>query len=223
MLHAYGRDLSPGEIAGGLHREQVGGMWEELGRLQLDFLISRGLVPEMSLLDVGCGCLRGGVRFVEYLEPGRYFGIDVNPSLLEAGRAELRAAGLAGRLPAENLLATGEFEAWRFGVPFDMAIAQSVFTHLPGNLIRRCLIELARALAPGGRLFATFFECPETSPAALSLAHEPGGIVSYLDHDPFHYRFRDFLWLAEGLPWEVTRIGDFGHPRAQRMLLFTRK
>lgn len=223
MLHTYGRDLSSEEIAGGLHREQVGGMWEALGRLQLDFLVSQGLLPTMRLLDVGCGCLRGGVRFVEYLEPGRYFGFDVNPSLLEAGRVELAAAGLGDRLPAENLLATGEFEAWRFGVPFDMAIAQSVFTHLPANLIRRCLIELARVLPFGGRFFATFFECPEEEPAALSVTHEPGGIVSYLDHDPFHYRFRDFLWLADGLPWRVTRIGDIRHPRAQRMLLFTRQ
>lgn len=222
MLHAYGRLLSPEEIEAGLHREQVGGMWEELGRLQRDFLTASGLTPATDLLDVGCGCLRGGLPLIELLEPGRYYGIDVNPSLLAAGRRELAAAGLSGRLPAENLLATGEFEAWRFGVPFALAIAQSVFTHLPANLIRRCLIELARAMAPGGRFFATFFECPDDEAAALAVTHQPGGITSYLDRDPYHYRFGDFVWLADALPWRVARLGDWGHPRGQKMLRFTR-
>lgn len=223
MQNAYGRELSDAEIAAGVHREQVGGLWEELGRLQLDFLIARGLVPSMRLLDVGCGCLRGGVELVRFLEPGNYFGLEVNASLLKAGWHELAAAGLAGRLPPGNLLLDGEFGAARFGVPFDLAIAQSVFTHLPANLVRRCLIELARAVVPGGRFFATFFECPEGAPAALERVHEPGGITSYLDHDPYHYRFGDFLWLADALPWRVERIGGWGHPRGQRMLLFERR
>lgn len=222
MLHAYGRLLSAEEIEAGLHREQVGGMWEELGRLQLAFLTAAGLTPATDLLDVGCGCLRGGIPLIEALEPGRYYGLDVNPTLLAAGRHELAAAGLAGRLPAANLLATGEFEAWRFGVPFTLAIAQSVFTHLPANLIRRCLLELARAMPAGGRFFATYFECPDDQPAALSLTHQPGGIVSYLDRDPYHYRPGDFLWLADGLPWQVSRLGDWGHPRGQKMLRFLR-
>jgi SAM-dependent methyltransferase len=223
MQNAYGRELTDEEIAAGVHRGQVGGLWEELGRLQLDFLIARGLTPDRRVLDVGCGCLRGGVELVRYLEPGNYYGLEVNASLLKAGRAELAAAGLAGKLPPGNLLHDGEFGAWRFGVPFGLAIAQSVFTHLPANLVRRCLIELARAVAPGGHFFATYFECPEEAPAALEVAHTPGGVTSYLDRDPYHYRCRDFLWLADALPWRVERVGDWGHPRGQRMLLFERR
>ena len=69
--NVYGRQLTPEEIAAGLHREMVGGMWEEMGRLQLEFLQREGLTPEATLLDVGCGCLRAGVHFVRFLEPGR--------------------------------------------------------------------------------------------------------------------------------------------------------
>ena len=66
-------------------RQEVGGLWDQVGRLQLDFLRGRGLEPEARLLDVGCGCLRGGVHLVEYLSPGRYYGIDISPALLEVG------------------------------------------------------------------------------------------------------------------------------------------
>ncbi|HXU44243.1 MAG TPA: class I SAM-dependent methyltransferase [Thermoanaerobaculia bacterium] len=223
VYNSYAGGLSEEEIAAGFHRELVGGLWDEMGRLQLDYLIAEGLRPEMRLLDVGCGCLRGGLWFIPYLEPGHYYGIDVNAALLDVGYdLELQRAGLGERLPRANLLATGSFEASRFGVPFDFALAQSVFTHLPANFIRRCLIEVARAMPPGGRFYATFFECPADRPDALELRHEPGGIASYLDSDPYHYRWRDLEWLAEGLPWRSEHVGDWGHPRAQRMARFVR-
>jgi SAM-dependent methyltransferase len=223
-FNAYAGGLSEEQIAEGWHRTWIGGLWEEMGRFQLDYLVSEGLLPSMNLLDVGCGCLRAGVHFIPYLEPGRYFGIDVSAPLLDVGYdVELAAVGLQERLPRENLLANGSFEAWRFGTPFDMALAQSVFTHLPANFIRRCLIELAKAMAPGGRFYATYFECPDLPADAIELHHEPGGIVSYLDRDPYHYRARDLDWLADGLPWKVEHVGDWGHPRAQRMVRFVRR
>jgi len=75
------------EILSGAHRAWVGGMWDELGQLQLDFMMQNGLQPSHNLLDVGCGSMRGGVRFVEYLDVGNYCGIDINESLISAGGA----------------------------------------------------------------------------------------------------------------------------------------
>jgi SAM-dependent methyltransferase len=216
--NVYGRELSAAEIAAGRHRELAGGLWDELGRLQFEYLRAEGLAPRHRLLDVGCGCLRGGVHFARYLEQGHYYGLDVNASLLAAGyEIELPAAGLAGRVPREHLLVTGRFEAWRFGVTFDFALAQSLFTHLPPAWIRTCLGELARVTAPGARFYATFFEAPPGPPQG-SLRHLPGEIVSYAERDPFHYRHSDLAACAEGLPWRLEHVGDWGHPRAQRML-----
>ena len=222
--NAYAGGLSAEQIAAGWHRTWIGGLWEEMGRFQFDYLVAEGLTPRMNLLDVGCGCLRAGVHLIPYLEAGRYYGIDVSAPMLAAGYdVELAAVGLQDRLPRKNLLANGSFEAWRFGTPFDLALAQSVFTHLPANFIRRALIELARAMPPGGRFYATYFECPEERPDALTLDHQPGGIVSYLDRAPYHYRRRDLDWLADGLPWRVEHVGDWGHPRAQKMVRFVRR
>lgn len=219
--NVYWRDLTPEEIAAGVHREMVGGMWEELGRLQLEFLQRQGLTPQSTLLDVGCGCLRAGIHFVRFLEPGRYYGVDANASLIRAGlEQELPRAGLAGRLAPDHLLVNGAFEAFRFGVTFDYVLAQSVFTHLPVAQIGAALRALAPCVRPGGRFYATFFEA--RAPLPESLLHEHGGITSFRDHDPFHYRFRDLAGLCAGLPWNPVYLGSWGHPRDQRMIRFER-
>jgi SAM-dependent methyltransferase len=210
-------------VSKGRHRDLVGGLWNEVGTLQLDFLRARGLAPRHKLLDVGCGALRGGVHFAGYLDPGNYFGVDISQELLDAGYdIELAAAGLQDRVPRQNLLCTGEFDVSAFGERFDVALAQSLFTHLSLNRIRQCLERLAPMMTPGGVFYATFFERPEGRPASEAIRHEPGGIVTFGERDPYHYSVADFEHAARNLPWLVSRIGDWGHPRAQRMLAFTR-
>lgn len=205
------------------HRHDVGGLWSKVGKLQLDFLVGRGLRPGSKLIDIGCGCLRGGLHFIRYLDEGNYYGIDINGRLLDAGYKKELGAGLKRKLPRKNLLAEGRFNTSRFGVEFDFALAHSVFPHLPLNHIRLCLTEAARCLRPGGEFYATFFECPAGRPIELDITHRPGRITTYPDIDPFHYRARDFLWCVEGLPLKMSYIGEWGHPRAQKMLCFKKK
>jgi SAM-dependent methyltransferase len=221
--NVYGRQLSAAEIAAGEHRHLVGGLWDEAGPRQLEFLAAQGLRPGMRLLDLGCGCLRGGIHLVRFLDHGNYYGIDVNASLLAAGRLELEAAGLGDRLPSTHLLCSDGLEGGRFGVDFDVVLAHSLFTHLPAAWLRRYLSEAVGHVAAGGRVFVTYFEWPEAWPAAEPLEHRPGGIVSFADRDPFHYRVEDLRAGAAGLPWELEVIGEWGHPRDQRMACFTRQ
>jgi ubiquinone/menaquinone biosynthesis C-methylase UbiE len=223
LPNKYDRQLSAEEISTGEHREFVGGLWEHLGALQLGFLVGRGLRPSMRLLDLGCGCLRGGIHFVRYLDPGNYFGMDVNESLLVAGWNELEEAGLRDRLPQGNLLANGSFEAWRFGVDFDFVLAQSVFTHLPTDWLRDCLGELARCMKSGGQFYTTYFECPADWPVGQPHTYAPHGGTTYPDHDPFHYRIDDLRRCAEGLPWRLEVLGGWGHPRGQHLALYVRE
>jgi hypothetical protein len=88
------------------HREYVGGLWDEMGELQFDFLVEQGLMPSDVLLDVGCGSLRGGVHFIRYLEPGNYLGMEKEQELLQLGvKSELGMESLQARRP--ELLASG--------------------------------------------------------------------------------------------------------------------
>jgi SAM-dependent methyltransferase len=214
----YGEQLTNSEIRSGAHREFVGGMWDEIGALQFEFLQEQGLTPEHRMVDIGCGCLRGGVHFVPYLQKGHYCGIDLNASLIEAGRKEL-LKNPANKDKEPDLRVTDRFDLAQFGVKFDYALAVSVFTHLYTNHIGRCLVEVKNALAPGGKFFATFFAAPR--PMHLeAISHMPGQIITQFDRDPFHYSFIEMETLARFAGLSVKLVIDWRHPRDQRMLCF---
>jgi SAM-dependent methyltransferase len=220
-INNYGCTLTDHEMAQGRHRQLVGGQWEVIGALQFDYLVSQGLEPQHRLLDVGCGAMRGGIHFAAYLEPAHYFGIDVNGDLLEAARrVEIPAAGLAGRMPPENLRASERFEA-PFDVAFDYALAVSLFTHLPLNHVRLCLYQIAQVMRPGGRFFATFFPVAEDSPYDVRQRHVVA--TTQAERDPFHYRPSEMEWAASVADWDFRYIGDWSHPRGQHMAEFRKK
>ena len=208
----------------GSHRGKVGGLWDEIGQLQFDFLVRQGLQPHHSLLDVGCGSLRGGVHFIRYLEPGHYVGIDRDAALLAAGRdVELDAATLGAKQPL--LVEMRDFQFGTLGRAYDYALAQSVFTHLPLNQIMRCLVNMGQVLNPDGRFFATFFENPHGR-AHVEPINRPNqvgrAITTFYDADPFHYTFETMAWASEGTGLRAEHLGDWQHPRGQRMLMFHR-
>jgi SAM-dependent methyltransferase len=213
-VNTYHRNLSDSEIAAGVHREFVGGLWEQIGRIQFEFMLARGLQPAHTLVDIGCGALRGGVHLIRYLEPGHYCGLDINSSLVRAGQKEVEDAGLAGKSP--TLLVDGQFELSRFGRSFDYGISVSLFTHLYLNHIGRCFAEMRKVMAPASRFFCTFFEAPAAVHLS-SILHVPGGVTTHYDSDPFHYAFEEISVLASRCGLAATLIGEWNHPRDQRM------
>lgn len=209
-------------VAAGHHRDIVGGMWDQIGQLQFEFLVGAGLQPHHCLLDVGCGSFRGGVHFARYLNTGNYHGLDINHSLIDAGYVEEFAPlGLDKKVPRANLVSNDRFDFSPFARRFDFALALSLFTHLPLNNIRTCLEQLTSCLQPRGRFFATVFEAPAEWPTHISRTHDIGGVVTFGDRDPYHYRPEDIAYIASSAGWVSRWIGDFSHPRNQMMVEFT--
>lgn len=215
--------LVAGRVKAGAHREVIGGMWDVIGRLQFEFLLARGLQPEHRLVDIGCGALRGGVHFVRHLRPGHYYGLDNNQSLLDAGYGiELAQAGLQDRLPRGNLFCNADFQLPVEDGFFDVGIAQSVFSHMSFNSIRRCLATIAPKFRAGGMFYATFFSLPDGVPGIDGHAQGEGGVVTFGHQDPYHYRVDDIVQAAVVAPWRAQYIGTWGHPRSQVMMAFER-
>ena len=208
----------PKASAPGRHRRIVGGMWDEIGRLQLEFLKEVGLLPQHRVLDIGCGCLRGGVKIIRYLEPDHYFGIDADKELLRAGyETELELAGLTDRLPRRNLYCSRRFRHERLPQgTIDYGICAAVMTHLPFVDLRLCLTNAADYFRAGGKLFVSFFEHNEDTEAPDPAALKPGAGGAY------HYRAADMIAAADGTPWRARYIGEWNHPRAQRMVEYER-
>ena len=215
----YDQQTIKAAIERGAHRDVIGGMWDEIGSLQMDFLKANGLMPEHKLLDIGCGSLRLGVRAAEFLEPGNYWGTDLSSALLDAGyEKEICPAGLSARLPRAQLVTDEDFKF--VGVParIDFAVAQSVFTHLTFNHLRLCLANLARHVTSPCNFFFTVFTPPDDLPVTDSHQQPRGGILTHPHRDPYHYAVADLYHAAAGTPWSVEFIGDWGHPRNQMMV-----
>lgn len=222
-INQYGEQLSEQEILEGRHREFVGGLWDSIGLYQLNILTKLGLLPEMKLLDIGCGCLRGGIHAIRYLNKGNYFGVDSNASLLYAGyHTELKSAGLQDKLPISNLVKEENFDFSLIPTMFQFAIAFSLFTHLPLNHIKLCLTKLAPKLEPNCAFVATYFRCPTDSAWGACMISSQGEVKTWPHRDPYHYKISDFFWCIENLPWVLEDIGDLSHPRGQQFLLFRR-
>lgn len=215
--HYYNLKLTEKDIQQGIHRSQVGGEWKEMGKLQHTFMKEQGLKPQHELLDVGCGSLRGGIYFINYLNEGKYSGIDLNPSLIKAGQVELQKANLIHKKP--SLIANDRFHLEHFRKKFDYAIAQSVFTHLPINVIQRCLINIEKVLNPGGKFYATFFESTNKFNDE-SIKQGDSGVITHLDRDPYHYHISLFDYLIKDSTLRLEYIGNWHHPRNQKMICF---
>lgn len=219
-VNPYHVQLSAENIEQQAHRDAVGGLWDELGNLQLDFLQQRGLQPTHTLLDMGCGSLRGGVKFVDYLNSNHYFGVDINQSLLDAGLIELEKAGLHDK--KVKLANSNCFDASQFAVKFDYAIAISLFTHLSVNFIVQCLERIKQVLSQDGKFYASFFVVNSKQDFFSSVIQQPGNIKTSHYTDPYHYDLAIIQWMADYAGLKLEYIGDWEHPRNQKMCCFSK-
>lgn len=216
-----GRDFTEEDIAKGAHRRFVGGRWGDGGQLQLEFLKRKGLLPSHTFLDVGCGPFRAGRHMVDYLDAGRYYGIDANRSLIQSGYDCELTDEQRQKLPIANLRANDRFNT-DFGVQFDFAIAQSVFTHVSLNHIRLCLYRLGRVMRPGGVFYASFNAQPETTPLDHVYNRVEGGRSYLNEQNVFWYHRSDLLWASQFGQWAFKSEGDYGSPHGQQMVSFTK-
>ena len=215
-------------VVNGNHRSMVGGasMWETIGLLQLRFMVDAGLTSSHTLLDLGAGSLRGGHHFIAYLDAARYYAIDINRHLLEAGYTHELNDMLRAKLPLSHLIYTPNYEAahWGAGV-FDFALSVSLWSHLPLSELRRCLVALTPGMKRSGEgvYFTSFFKCENVNECSQPLQHARGGVISFPDRDPFHHSVESLRRLAEELDDAVRfeLVGDWNHPRGQVMASFT--
>lgn len=122
------------------------------------------------MLDVGCGTGTLAIEVQQRVgETGRAYGID--PGTQQIARARSKAA--RRNLPA--VFQIGVIEHLNFpDQTFDVVLSTFMMHHLPDNLKRLGLSEVARVLKPGGRLVIADFKRPEERENSPGRAMEIG-------------------------------------------------
>jgi SAM-dependent methyltransferase len=156
--------------------------WLALGKMQFDYLVSHGLAPGDRMLEIGCGNLRAGWRFIDYLETGHYYGIDISPDILIAAQRTLADRGLQAKLPHLTPVRDLTF-GFLPDAAFTVVHAHSVFSHSPIEVIDECLAHVGRILAPGGFFDFTF--------------DRTEGAEHHVLREDFYYRTETLVGLAE--------------------------
>ncbi|MEV7871778.1 methyltransferase [Streptomyces sp. NPDC088124] len=168
--------------------------WLALGTMQFDYLIGHGLRPEHRMLEIGCGNLRAGWRFISHLEPAHYYGIDISPDILAAAQNTLVDRGLQDRLPTLTPVRDLKL-AFLPDARFDVVHAHSVFSHSPLPVIEECLANVGRVLAPGGWFDFTFDRTEGTEHQVL--------------REDFYYRTETLIALAEKYGLSARFMADW--------------
>jgi SAM-dependent methyltransferase len=139
------------------HRHELVGpaeLWQQKREFQIRFLTTAGgLRPEHSFCDIGSGTLRGGIPVIEYLEPARYYGLEVRADVVEQARRELAESHLEHKDPV-LLCVDPDLSTLSLGRSFDRMWAFSVLIHMTDEILSQCLSFVARHLAPDGVFFA---------------------------------------------------------------------
>ena len=141
------------------HRARVGPahLFDIIGAQQFCVLTGLGLREYHRLLDVGCGCLRGGRFFIPYLGRGNYVGLEPERELLDAGIALEVGRGVVYHKRAEFRY-FDDFRLSRLFRKFDFVLAQSILTHAGRDIAATLFDETYKVLVDGGQFVGTFFQ-----------------------------------------------------------------
>jgi SAM-dependent methyltransferase len=177
--------------------------WLALGKLQFDYAVSHGLKPEMRMLEIGCGNLRAGRLFIEYLEPGNYYGVDISPDILLAALDTVADQGIAAKLPHLTLIHDLKLQ-FLPDAAFDFVHAHSVFSHSPIEVIDECFANIGRVMAADGFFDFTFDRTEGSEHQVL--------------HEDFYYRTQTLIELAAKHGLDATFMDDWestGHDQSK--------
>ncbi len=131
------------------------GDFEAVGRLQLIMLLKEGLYPFSKVLDVGCGCLRGGYWLVHFLNKGCYYGIEPNRRMLQEGITHiLTEETLCEKNP--HFSSNSDFDFSVFHEKFDFVLARSVWTHASKLQIEKMLDEFLENTVSTGVFLSSY-------------------------------------------------------------------
>lgn len=126
--------------------------WKMKRAFQIRFLKEQGLRPDQTLVEIGCGTLRGGIPLIEYLDSGNYLGIEVREEVLIEAQRELEDCNLTHKKP--QLIVCDDLSALDLKRPVDVIWAFSVLIHMQDPVLHQALDFVSKHLKDSGVFYA---------------------------------------------------------------------
>ncbi len=164
-------------------------------RLRRETVALAQIGPGERVLEVGCGTGDVALAASRLAGPtGAVHGIDPAPEMIAAARQKAARAGQ----PANFRI--GVIEALDFpDASVDVVLSSLMMHHLPADLKRRGLAEIARVLRPGGRLLIVDMRRPTTyAGRALATLMLHGSAPESIENLPELLRAAGFTQLRSG-------------------------
>jgi SAM-dependent methyltransferase len=181
--------------------------WRRIGRLQFDYLKAHGLQPQRRMLEIGCGNLRAGWRFIDYLDAGNYYGVDISAEVIIAAQRTIVARELTGKSPYLMIVDDMRF-AFLPERSFDVIHAHSVFSHCPLPVIEECFANVGRLMKPDAFFDFTFYRTTGAEYGRL--------------REEFHYRAETLIAAAQRHGFGARLMDDWEGQHVQSKLRLTR-
>ena len=141
------------------NEEFLGGppeLFDLVGREQLIVLLEHGLTFSSYVLDIGCGCLRGGRWIIPLLDGGHYCGIEPQSGMVSRGLQQfIDPDVVASKDPKFDY--NDRFDFSVFGRKFTHFIARSIWSHASKPQIELMLDGVAAWGEPNSVLLASFY------------------------------------------------------------------
>jgi ubiquinone/menaquinone biosynthesis C-methylase UbiE len=159
-----------------------------------------GIQPAERVLEVGCGTGDVAIAARDYVgTEGAVYGIDPSPEMIAFAREK------AARAQRPVDFQVGVIEALAFpDASFDVVLSSLMMHHLPNDLKRRGLAEIARVLKPDGRLLIVDFKRPTTRLARV--------MTTMLWHGGLREGVQDLAPLLHEAGFSQVRTGDMPLP-----------
>lgn len=180
-------------------------------RLRRETVALAQIGPGERVLEVGCGTGDVALAAARQAGPaGAVYGIDPAPEMIAVARAKALRAGH----PID--FRVGVIEALGFAdASVDVVLSSLMMHHLPGDLKRRGLAEVARVLRPGGRLLIVDVRRPTTLAArALAALVLHGSAPESVEDLPDLLSAAGFVQLRAGSLY----FGTLGYLLGQRVV-----
>jgi hypothetical protein len=137
------------------HRTLGGTLRNREAKIFFDKLVEfSGLKPEDACVDYGCGTLRIGIHMIEYLDPGRYWGLDVTDFLLAQGRDLIGERRFEEKRPNLRIISREAIEEAAAAKP-KLLFSHRVLNHVQPEELAEYFNNLLKIIGSSGQAIVT--------------------------------------------------------------------